>query len=299
MKLIKNLKFKYSMPSVIFATSIFSILLAKEGSFTIQTILPFIILMVTTNIFKSKLTLLTKKSYIFLILLNITYLVAAFVNCFFYGITFYTIIQLLYQLIIMLWFIFSTQNDFDKNELLLFVKCVILYAFLSSIYVLYNNVFLGNRIFSITSLYGIVINKNHFATFTGIALLFSLYLILYRKKSKCYYYISFVVILLGILFSNSRAAIISAILSCMFAFMHYLLYKKISRIKLFTIILIPFVLILSYKPIISLIPNWMFNRYFVNTYNDDSNQSRLSRWENAIEGIENSPIIGYGPRNVY
>ena len=211
---------------------------------------------------------------------------------------FYSLIQILYQITIFLWFFLLSQNKPCKGDIKLFINTLIFLIFLSSIYIIYKNLFQNLRTFSITTILGITINKNHFGTLISMALLFNFYYLLYYNKNKLkkiLYLISFITIFIAMLFSNSRGAIISSAICIFIVFLIYLFKSNISINKIIIIMFIPLAILILYRPILNLIPEWLYNRYFVNDYKDDSNMSRLSRWENGIEGLANSPLIGYGP----
>lgn len=45
------------------------------------------------------------------------------------------------------------------------------------------------------------------------------------------------------------------------------------------------------------ISDWMFNRFFVNSYNDGSNEFRVALWIKAVERWPQHPLFGFGVGN--
>ena len=285
---------KYSFPAILFGLTIFCIFLSFDGSFTIQSIFYVILLaLLYFCINKSrKIQLLKEGKYLFL--LNLVYLISLLFNSILHGIEFYSIIQILYHIFIFIWFILMTQNDFSKKELRFFVDGIVLFSVISAIIILIGNLSGKTAFFSIETIWGITMNKNHFAVWISLGVILSFYCILY-SSNKFRYIASFLIVIVSMLFMNSRGAILSTAICCLLIFFQFFFSKGYKFKKVMLVLLVIISAILLYKPLIRITPRWLYNRYFVNSYQDSSNIDRISRWENGIDGLLNSPIIGYGP----
>lgn len=293
MNVVYDDKIKFSI--FLFGISYFFIFFSVESAFCIQSILlPIFFLICYFIISRKKVKF--NNIFIYCLSLFFLYFVSTLINMLKFQLGFKSIIQLFYQLIIFIWFILLTNDNCNKREVDFCEKCMVITCFLSSCFVLFQNLILSDTIFSLKNFFGYRIDKNFYSAFMCMGGIVLFDLILYSKFDIKKLF-AFLVILIGILFSNSRSSMIAFFISCIISIFVFF-GKKITFNRIFLLIFMALVTFIMYKPILNLLPSWMYNRYFVTSYVDNSNKERISMWSNAFEGFFNSPIIGYGPGNM-
>ncbi|MFJ8260432.1 O-antigen ligase family protein [Rummeliibacillus sp. NPDC094406] len=141
------------------------------------------------------------------------------------------------------------------------------------------------------------IDPNYLAAYIVIPALFAFkrWLMPVKKNKKIYYAFITIIISFSILLTGSRAALISLSIGATIMLYYYLFkYKRVTvntLIKIFVIILISVGLLLI---AINMLPQAVMSRLFESSYNDGSNQLRISHWIAAMDSIGEKPILGYG-----
>lgn len=284
---------KVSLDAKLLTLSMFFIFFAIETSFNVQSIIIPIVLAILFFIFRKRKIVITKPIILLFVLLVI-YTFSIAINAIRYSAFKEPLIQLLYYFTIFIWFALMTQSEYSKKDITFFINSYIVLAVFMSIILIFSNLFFKGYYFAITNLLGKTMEKNYFNAFLCLAPVLSYMKMLHTSKNKLIYIVATIVILISILYGNSRGALLASLVGIFLATVNF--YKKEINMKkiIFSIILI-FGLLIMIKPILSLIPDWMFNRYFVNSYADKSNEDRVARWENAFKGIKKQPILGFGP----
>lgn len=285
---------KVSFYGVILALSAINIFMAFEGSFSIQSIFPLMIIAIGIMMLHKEKNLKINKQNKILFILNVVYTISFFENMFRHELNIDCLIQLFYQIIIFIWFVIATKHNYNRKELRVYCNVVIVVFLICGLYVLYQNVFSKKIIFSINTVFGKKIGKNHFSAWISLAIILSFYYLIYNRK-KTLYFIIFTLLTLSVIFMNSRGAILSAIICCGLIILNYIFTNGITLKKIAMILGIVLILVLGYGIVMKMMPTWLYNRYFVKSYVDYSNIDRIYRWKNAIDGIETQPILGYGP----
>ncbi|MDD5021036.1 MAG: O-antigen ligase family protein [Endomicrobiaceae bacterium] len=129
-------------------------------------------------------------------------------------------------------------------------------------------------------------DPNHVASFLTLGLVLNVKEIFFsfKKSNKFIYILSCIIILLAIMFTGSRGAFISLILSVPVLF--FAKFKKFFIGMFFSV----FIFGLSFL----ILPDYLTNRFLVDSYNDGSNQARIRLWLGTVEKISLHPIVGYG-----
>lgn len=287
-------KNKVSMYCLLFCASILSIFVAFEGSFSIQSILPIIVITILFFLIKQEDKIILNKQIKLLFLLNIEYIVSLIINSFFHNIQLYSVVQLFYQMTIFVWFYLMTHTIYSKPEIVKICKTIIIVSFVCGLYIFVENVFLQNQLSTITTLFGGKIGKNSFSAWISLGLVLSFYFLLYSKK-KTKYIIIFSLLVLSIIFMNSRGAILSSLICCLIVFLNFIFSNGINYKKLMLVLCVFMALIFLFKVATNIMPQWLYNRYFVKSYVDYSNYDRVYRWLNAFDGLKRQPVFGFGP----
>lgn len=140
-------------------------------------------------------------------------------------------------------------------------------------------------------------NPNHFAVFSVIFLLIGLYMLHFKKKKSAIIFNG--IILLGLLYSGGRTALLSlGVGIIVFYFQYFKRYKirnksiKILVISLLTVIIIGTFAFLGYLDRFTLIFTSIRNGNF-----EVATGYRLEIWRKAIYIFKSSPLIGIGSGN--
>lgn len=285
---------KISFTAIIFAISTSFIFVAVEGSFLIRSIIPLIMLLMLYNFFKNKKLIVTSSIKCFIVL-ELIYLLATYMTSFFYKVDTSVFIQLIYQLLIFLWFFSVFQQErFNKKEISIYMNVYIICATIASIYLLIHSLILKTYgLFSLINLFGVKINKNFFGAYISLAPIFSLLKYLYCNKNKLLWLLLTGVVLFASFFTNSRATLIITAIGIFLIFLRYF-GKNINIKNIFILMLFAVIILIGINLILKVLPEWMYNRYFVRSYKDDSNIQRVALWNNALNELKKSPLLGFG-----
>ena len=200
---------KISFPAKIIILSFFLFFFAIESTFTILSILfPIVIMVLYTIMNNKKLKFRNDFVFITFTLIEFVFFLSSLISIYKYGLSLNVLFQMFYQLFIYLWFITSINNNFSSNDINLIIDSYIFVSTLASIYMLFENLILKSTFFGIKSFFGYMLDKNFFGAFISVAAIYAFRNILY-KKNKNYYLASFIIILMSVFFSNSRASLIS------------------------------------------------------------------------------------------
>lgn len=290
----KALKKKISLPVILLSISPSFIFIAIEGTFLVRSIIPLIGILVIYSLFRLKKFRLSRPIKWF-IALELVFFVSTLINSLIYSAEISVLIQIIYQFGIFLWFSLLLQRqDYSKEEINTYMNAYICVCLLCSSYVIVNNIVIGRYASSVTNLLGYRIGKNFYGALMCLGPIYALLKILYSDKHKTIYIAALFVMLIGIVFTNSRGTLLALSISILVLLFQYG-QQKLTKKRMLVLCIVIVVGLLSIKPILNLIPTWMFRRYFINSYADGSNTDRLMRWKNALEGIAHSPLIGFGP----
>lgn len=291
----KKNKCKTSFYMIIFSLSLFFVFFSLEVTFLVRSIIPPVILAIF-YIITHRRTIKINTPVKYFIALESVYLFSSIFNIIKYNCPSSILIQMAYQLIIFIWFFCLTQGEpYSKYDLNFYMDSYIIVSFLCSIYTLYGSIILKQYTPGITGFFGYEMEKNFFGAFLCLGPIYSALKALYGKK-KIRYIIATIVISVAVLLTNSRGAMLALVTSAILLFLDYFfMVKKISRKRLLITIICAAVFIICLKPLLDLVPDWMLKRYFINSYNDKNNLDRILRWKNAIKGILEQPLFGFGP----
>lgn len=291
------------MDTILFALSFWMIFITIEGSFSVQILLPILILIMFYQIIvkkKSKICINIESKLLFLFIIALIFSTIINVCKYINYITYDTLIGVLYFIIIFLWYLFNTNKSYKTKEIKLIINSYIGMSFFCSILLIGR--FLSGQLGKIAmiNLIDVEIDENYVSALIAMASLFLFNSIL-NKVAKEKVKIKFMKIivlgvnLLAIALSGSRAALIGIIMCMILSY--FLAFKTDLNIKKTGKLLIIFVVIIIISiNIFDYIPSWTFDRYFNSNYSDNSNNKRVLIWKNAINGFFNSPIYGYSIR---
>ena len=284
----------------------FCIFFAIDGTFSVQSILivVFILLFSSLYFFNFKIYLNRSMKKIFL-LYCISIIGGLLFNLLFEmeNIKYIYFIRIIYFLVIMFFYCYCTNYKLTKKNMDFIFKANIIVGVIISLYfILVEPIWYKNLI-------GVTIDKNFSAGILSIQIQFALIRMFECKKihNKIYYALSYAIILIGIFISASRASMLVCVGASGLIVFDELSSTKRTKIILKRALIFLFILIvigiflpdvteyiLSHEKL-----EWYWNRYFVKSYNDTSNNNRIAYWLKAIDLWLNRPLFGYGSGMVY
>lgn len=278
----------------------FCIFIAIEGTFSIQSIIIPIMLLVFADIFFSKKKIINSQSII-TIFMFITSMVMSFIINLLTNnyITIQSSIRIIYFLIIIYFYYSATNIKYSPKAIERIIKSNIYAGTLVSLYLIFiNHIWFY-------SLLKIKIDKNFVAAILVIQAQLAI-ILFFKINYKIKYFIFFIIICLGIFYSASRAAVLMAIFGSLITLFFILKNQKKNKINrrvnfLIIIIGISFFVFLFYKLRSSNLNSsvmWYWNRYFINGFGDESVTGRWVWWKNALELFSMRPFFGYGIGNI-
>lgn len=156
--------------------------------------------------------------------------------------------------------------------------------------------FYFGRIYPI-SFFGNQIDANYFAIIlvlqSGIALLIALYESSVTRK--CVYFALYAFCFLAVMLTGSRSGLLCVVISTFIQFVVY--FRQQAGAKLVTITLVVLLIVMAFFLAHNFVSDWLFDRFFKESYIDDSNQFRVYLWENAVKRVMTRPFFGFGVGN--
>lgn len=285
-------------PAVLFGLSLWMLFFAGAGEAMMQTVIPLVVCLMFYIVFKKRGRISIDKHSIPLLVCLCSCILATIGGCITYSqyADWSRLFDVLYVLTIIFWYVALCSEQFTRDEFSFIKKSYILFGVMSSIQVIYLFCRGAEGKVSLVSVFGETINPNHFAAILSlltVSIATDLFFGNNSKKDRIFELISFCIILSGMALVGSRAAFIGTSIGCLFVFLRFAYTrKKLSGIIISCII--GLILLGIYLNLDRILPEWFYQRYFVNAYNDESNAIRISYWNNAIKCTFRRPLLGYG-----
>lgn len=154
---------------------------------------------------------------------------------------------------------------------------------------------------AITNIWGIPLEENYMASLLAFELVLSVIAIRYTKDTtrKIALCVSTSVILLGIMLSGSRAALLGGLAGVTLFLFLYLIGGSVTGfvVRLLGLLILAAGVFFIIATVNNMVPVWYLDRFFHNSYFDSSNMQRLRYWSFGIQGYFNRPLFGYGIGN--
>lgn len=280
----------------------FSITIAIEGTFSIQSIyLALLLLLLYCVFFRRGHIHLDKSEKTSITLYIISIFVTTIINMTIYGEYLSSIyfVRILYYLAIFFFYIVMTDAVLDENQLDFVFKANVIAGIIIALYFVFIN-----QIWYV-NLLGMRVDKNFSSGI--LAIQGEMAVILFFKnrrniKESLIYMALYIVIATGVFFSGSRASVLVLIGGTVLLILDEFWPQAKTKTGLFNLFIIIIVLFLTAICFLLLVNKgvsnesyqWYLNRYFLNSYNDRSNTARLTFWSEAIRLWLQRPIFGYG-----
>ena len=275
------------------------IVISLDGSFSIQSILIpiFLVILIVAS---QRQVRIEKSAKVVFLLLFISIAVSLILNIFLGELPTIYLIRIAYTILVFLFYHLATSIVVAPKDITDFFNVSIISGFIVSSY------FIFIKKIWYTNLIGVRIDKNFTGGLLAIYSEFAFLLFYYQKDKikKNLYLIAFVYLFIGVFYSGSRATMAVSLIGALGIILEDS-YMKLQNKKYFlrtiiAIILFAIVAILLYSKISEIMTSnpkyqWFWNRYFVNSYEDKSNMTRIAYWTEGLKLWMDRPIFGHGP----
>lgn len=294
--MIKNKENKITI--FLLCLSPFIVFISNNGTFTIKDIFILIIIGFFSYLYKSNNVLNLNKLHKILLLLMGTIFLSTIINSIRHIaiVSSEVIIDYLYFLCIFIWFFCSTSGYISKESTKKIIKCYNIVSVIMSFQIIRMSLSGVQGKIMISNFVNTLMDENYVTALISATPIYVFINLLYEDKKLIHKIIDISIIIicsLAIGLAGSRAALIGLILGVGTTFIEYL-SGKISVKKIIFILFIICIGIICIVNIKNIMPTWIYNRYFNSNYMDNSNTTRLMIWNNAMQGIKNQPLLGFG-----
>lgn len=289
-------KKEISTQCILLALSFWLILFSFEGSFMMVSLTPIIFVNIVAKLVKReslfKLNFIDKLFVALIIILIISTTINFFIHDDLISID--AIIGIVYFIGIFLWFSINTKEAYKEKEINLIIKCYILSSVICSLFIIFRYFAGADGKIALINLVGTRIDPNYISAFIAVACIYLFMDVLKKPKNRIVNLILLIILVFSVFLIGSRASLLGLLLSMIIAFCIYF-FKNITKAKIIYSMIFLICAIIIGSKILSTIPEWTLNRYFdFESYFDDSNSERINIWNNAVEGIIDQPLTGYG-----
>lgn len=284
---------------ILFLIPIF-IFVAIDGIFSMQSLLPLIAVTFIYDSFFSNHKVAKSEGIVYIVFLLISIL--ALVTNMFVSPSYLTTqsyVRIIYQAVIIYFYYSMTHVKYLLADIYNAIYSLIGVGCIVSIYFVFvQKIWLVN-------LLGTRIDKNFVGVFLMLGANFSF---LFLLEKKLIFGLTYIILLIGIFFSASRASVLYCLAANFITLLAYIKLMSKSRsgmLKAFALVCcLPIVVVVLWGTLQSKISSgsvdisWYWNRYFVNGFGDDSVTGRFVWWRKALTYFMDRPLYGYGIGNI-
>lgn len=287
---------------ILFLIPIF-LFIAIDGIFSMQSILPIIIITFIYDCFFSdhKMALSEGIIYLLFLFISILSLITNIVLSPIY-LTSQSYVRILYQAVIVYFYYSMTHTKYLPKDISNAIYSLIGVCCIVSIYfVVIQKIWFVNVL-------GTKIDKNFVGVFLMLGANFSFLFLIEKKEKRAIFCGTYLLLLIGLFFSASRASVLYCLASNFITVLAYIKMMSKSRKGMVKAIVLacclPILLGIIWGALQSKLANgsvdisWYWNRYFVNGFRDESVVGRFVWWKNALAYFVDRPLYGYGIGNI-
>lgn len=159
-----------------------------------------------------------------------------------------------------------------------------------------ENGFYAGRVYPV-SLTGHMIDANFFALLLVVQISCAFLLVVYsgNVRAKILYFILISLGLASVMLTGSRSGLLCVALVIAFGYIAFACSERTGKLSttVFILVLVAVALFLINR----FMGDWMFDRFFKNSYDDGSNQFRVELWVKAVQRWMSRPLFGFGVGN--
>lgn len=207
------------------------------------------------------------------------------------------IIRTFYSCLLILYYVIVINFDVNKNLVKILIKGNLFSGSFASILVIKNWLSGASGKVSLLNYWGNSVEENYTAAFIAfsVVLCVLVFFTSNKKKPKVVSMFLATVNTLAVFLTGSRAAFLALLISLFILLFIYFFDSKIVVYK--KILMISFGVLISvyfFVNIIEILPEFTYNRLFLNSLDDSSNRERIALWSLALENFLYRPLFGYG-----
>lgn len=279
----------------------FCILFATEDSFTFQTAIPAIAVMMMAFVFSPQARKYSKHALIimigFITIIGISECITILHDD--YLITNKTLIRAFMFCVIVWFYATAVSYHYSRKEICFILKSISISVFFSSFLEFLEYFKKGGyfgRVYPV-SLRGHQLDANYFALLivVQVAIAYIVALHVYKAREKILFFICVGVGLISIILTGSRSGLMCVFLILGLGAIFY--FGKTSKGRRRNTFFFLIFGIFLYAASSRFMSGWMFDRFFANSYKDDSNEQRVVYWINAVNRWPQRPVFGFGVGN--
>lgn len=281
------------------------IFFAADSTFNMQTLLPLTALLLVGFVLKARNAALDKRNLILSIALMascaVSLLLCVIVSP--VAVNGTSIIRLGYAAMIILYFFLVVSRNYRWDQIRWILNANVACGAFIALGVLLRSQSLGGQSgkIAVTNIWGVALETNYLGALLAFTLVLGVCLFRFARGAgkKCLLAAACCVIFAGIFFTGSRAALLGALLGLICLVVYYLLQRGQGSSVLGKLVLVVLVIagIIVTLQLADLLPTWYLDRFFRNSYADESNTERLRIWAFGFQGFLGRPVMGYGIGN--
>ena len=211
-------------------------------------------------------------------------------------------VRIIYQVVIIYFYYSMTHVKYLSTDIYNAIYSLIGVGCIVSVYFVFvQKIWLVNIL-------GTTIDKNFVGVLLMLGANFSFLFLLEKKEKKLIFGLAYILLLIGIFFSASRASVLFCLAANFITLLAYIKQMSKSRNgmqKIFVLTcFLPIIAMLLWRFLQFKILNgsidlsWYWNRYFVNGFGDESVTGRFVWWRKALTYFMDRPLYGYGIGNI-
>jgi O-antigen ligase len=194
----------------------------------------------------------------------------------------------------LLFFYLVTFKKYSKDELCDLFGVVIFSGLIIATAIVYAWLNGSTGKVSLYSIYGNVVEENYTGSLLAIIFIVGILRLYLTKKNMLLILIQIGIVGYGVMLTGCRAAVLGILISLV---VFVLTSTRLSAKTILTLLALGFFISVAGYFLYNLVPAWTWQRIFENSYNDNSNRSRLLLWKQALHGFLIHPIHGWGVGN--
>lgn len=270
-----------------------------DDNFNMQVLFPIICIIVSIFFYKNHFYVYKNDDFKYFFCLCAVYFISLTSGFLFNNeaINELAVVRTFYSITLILYYVIIINFDIDKDFINTLIRGNLLSGSVAAILVIKNWLSGANGKVSLLNYWGNSLEENYTAAFIAFTAVLCVLVSFTsnKKKIKVIAIILASVNTLAVFLTGSRAAFLAMIISFITLVFTYIFNGKISIYK--KILMLCFgisVGVYVFINIINVLPEFTYNRLFLNSLDDSSNRERIELWSLALESFLKRPLFGYG-----
>lgn len=213
-----------------------------------------------------------------------------------------TIVRFFYFATILVYFVVATDRSYNQTDVRFIISGNIVCGVIIALVVLLRYVAGATGKVTVVSVWGVDIEENYTAALLAFDCILAILAFVRTKEIhfRLILLVAFLIIVFGIAYTGSRAALLSTFLSLGVMLLGLVFASGVDGVFLrlpATLAVLAVLLLFLVPGALDSLPAWYVDRFFNNSYIDGSNIERIQLWLNGLSGFLERPLFGYGIGN--